>query len=69
MTLMSATKTAERLGVPQTTFSYWLREGRVPGAVKVSNMWLVPDDLSLNDIDLPQMGRPPKEEKANGNNR
>lgn len=65
MTMMSASKAAERLGIPQTTLTYWLREGRVPGAIKVSNMWLVPDTITEDDIDKPQMGRPPKTEKAN----
>ena len=44
--------------MPQPTMSRWLREGRVPGATKVSNMWLVPNNLTLDDIDVPKMGRP-----------
>jgi len=60
---LSATKAANKLGVPQTTFSGWLQDGRVPGAMKVSNMWLIPEDISLEDIDVPKMGRPQK----NGN--
>lgn len=63
---MSASKTADRLGIPQTTLTYWLRDGRVPRAEKISGMWLIPDDITLDDIDVPSMGRPPKEEKANG---
>ncbi len=58
--LISASKAAINLGVPQTTFSGWIRDGRVPGAMKVSNMWLVPDNVTIDDIDTPQMGRPPK---------
>ncbi len=65
--LMTASKMAEKLGVPQSTFSDWIRNGRVPGVVKVSNVWLVPDTVTINDIDKPAMGRP-KTEKANGHN-
>lgn len=60
---LSATKAANKLGIPQTTFSGWLQDGRVPGAMKVSNMWLIPDTITLEDIDVPKMGRPLK----NGN--
>lgn len=67
MTMMSASKTAERLGIPETALTYWLRKGRVPGAIKVSNMWLVPETVTTEDIDIPQMGRPPTK-KANGDN-
>lgn len=56
--LISASEAARRLDVPQPTMSRWLREGRVPGATKVSNMWLVPNNLTLDDIDVPKMGRP-----------
>ena len=63
--LISASEAARRLDVPQPTMSRWLRDGRVPGAIKVSNMWLVPDSITIDDIDIPEMGRPPK---TNGNN-
>lgn len=56
--LISASEMARRLDVSQTTISRWLHEGRVPNAMKVSNMWLVPDDTTLDDIDRPKMGRP-----------
>jgi len=58
--LISASEAARRMNVVQQTFSRWLRDGRVPGAMKVSNMWLVPDNVTIEDIDTPQMGRPPK---------
>lgn len=67
MSLISASEAARRLDIPQTTFSRWLIEGRVKNAQKVANMWLVPDTLTEDDIDKPQMGRPYKDEKANGN--
>lgn len=64
--LISASEAARRLEIPQPTLSRWLREGRIKRAIKVSNMWLVPDDIGIDDIDRPEMGRPPKE--PNGNN-
>jgi len=68
MQFVSATKLAELLDVPQPTFSRWILQGRVPGAVKVSNMWLVPDNLRLEDIDVPKMGRPVKQDDKRGEN-
>lgn len=61
---ISASEAARRLDVLPQTMSRWLREDRVPGAMKVSNMWLVPESISIEDIDVPVMGRPPK---TNGN--
>lgn len=65
--LISASEAARRLDVPQPTMSRWLRDGRVPGAMKVSNMWLIPESITIDDIDKPEIGRPPKEENGNGN--
>ncbi len=62
--LISASEAARRLNIPQPTMSRWLREGRVPGAMKVSNMWLIPATVTMDEIDTPVMGRPLK----NGNN-
>jgi predicted site-specific integrase-resolvase len=59
---ISASEAARRLKVPQPTMSRWLREGRIPGAMKIANMWVVPVTLELDDIDMPKMGRPVKEE-------
>lgn len=59
--LISASEAARRWNVPQTTLSRWLIDGRIPGAMKVSSMWLIPDTTKLEDIDIPVMGRPPKE--------
>lgn len=63
---ISASEAARRLNILPQTMSRWLREDRVPGAMKVSNMWLVPENVSMDDIDTPQMGRPPKEVNGNG---
>ncbi len=63
MSFVSASTAAENVGVAQSTFFDWCLAGRVPGAVKVSNMWLVPDNITLDDIDRPRMGRPRKEKK------
>lgn len=66
--LISASEMARRLKVSQTTMSRWIQEGRVPNAMKVSNMWLVPEDTTIDDIDRPKMGRPStsgQKEKAN----
>lgn len=60
--LISASEAARRLDVIPQTMSRWLREGRVRGAMKVANMWLVPESVSFEDIDVPKMGRPLKEE-------
>lgn len=61
---LSASKTAERLGVSDVTIYSWCRQGRIPGAFKVSNMWLIPKDVKLDDIDIPKIGRPPDKEKG-----
>ncbi|HFE67145.1 MAG TPA: DNA-binding protein [Chloroflexi bacterium] len=58
--LISASEAARRLNVSQASISRWIRDGRVPGAIKVANMWLVPDNLTLDDINRPRMGRPRK---------
>jgi len=60
MSFVSASEAARKMGIPQTTISKWCLAGRVPGAMKVSNMWLVPADITLADIDRPRMGRPRK---------
>ena len=60
----SASKAAKKLGVSDVTVSTWCRQGRIPGAFKVSNMWLIPVTTTLDDIDTPKMGRPP----SNGTN-
>lgn len=57
MNLLSAKEAARRLGLAGSTLTRWCIQGRVPGAVKVANMWLVPEE-SLDKIDRPAMGRP-----------
>lgn len=60
---VSAREAAKFLGVSDVTVSTWCRQGRVPGAFKVSKMWLIPSDVTIDDIDVPKMGRPSKEQE------
>lgn len=57
---VNASEAARRLGTSPQKLSDWCRRGRVPGAVKFANMWIMPVD-SLEKIDVPKMGRPVKE--------
>jgi len=61
-TYLTATEAADILGVTKATVSNWCRQGRIPGAYKVAVVWQIPL-TSLDKIDVPEMGRPPK----NGN--
>lgn len=63
--LITASEAARRLSVSAQTVINWCNQERVPGAMKLATIWLIPED-SLVMIDRPQMGRPPKEE--NGKN-
>ena len=62
--LISASEAARRLNIAQTTLSRWIRQGRVPGAKKVANIWLVHDNLTLDDIDTPTVGKPKRAAKS-----
>ena len=64
MELVSASEAARIMDIPQTTLSRWIIGGRVSGAIKVANMWLVPADITLEDIERPRMGRPKKKETS-----
>lgn len=57
--LISASEFARRVDVPESTMNRWVRRGRVPGAVKIANLWLVPEWVTIDDIERPKMGRPP----------
>jgi hypothetical protein len=49
----TAYKLAKDFDVPEETVAAWCRQGRVPGAFKRSNLWLIPRDVTVHDIALP----------------
>ena len=57
---LSAREASAILGVSNVTMSLWCREGRVPGVIKIKGQWLIPANITLDDIDRPRMGRPRK---------
>ena len=61
MEFISAREAAGILNVAPNTVTQWCVQGRVPGAKRVSGVWLIPDTITLDDIDRPKMGRPSKE--------
>jgi hypothetical protein len=61
--LITASEAGRRLDVSAQTIINWCNHGRVPGAMKLATIWVIPED-SLELIERPSMGRPPKE---NGN--
>src|SRR5262249_17115960 len=65
---MTATEFAEKINTPYPTVAGWLRDGRVPGAIrqKLGNMeiWMIPVDV-LKDFVRPKMGRPMKIKASN----
>ena len=63
---MTATEVAERLEVSDQAVLNWISQGRIPGAQKVGRTWAIPES-SLDKIDRPPMGRPPKATNGNGN--
>lgn len=52
---------AEILEVGESTLSEWCRKGLVPGAEKIGNSWVLKKSR-LNEIKIPKMGRPTKNE-------
>ena len=64
---MTAVEFAEKVNTAYPTVAKWLRDGKVPGAVrqKIGNMeiWMIPVDV-LRDFVRPKMGRPRKVEAA-----
>mgnify|MGYP000583786774 CR=1 FL=1 len=49
--------------VDGVTVARWCSDGRVPGAIKTRSQWLIPSNLSVNDVNRPKMGRPTKEQE------
>lgn len=60
---MTAAEFAEKVNTAYPTVAKWLRDGKVPGAIrqKIGNMeiWMIPVDV-LKDFVRPKMGRPMK---------
>jgi hypothetical protein len=54
---------AKRVGVPYTTVMYWVKGGRIKGAVfeeaPTGGYWLIPE-AAAEKIERPKLGRPPK---------
>jgi hypothetical protein len=63
--LLNATEAGVVYGVSKTTMADWCERGLVPGAQKVGRTWVIPAS-SLDKIDRPRMGRPPKTNGRNG---
>jgi len=61
MELLTVTDIAERYDVATSTVRRWCQRGLMPGAKRISRMWLVPVD-ALENFERPPMGRPPKED-------
>jgi excisionase family DNA binding protein len=56
---LTATEAANKMHVSDQTMINWINQGRVPGVQKVGRTWIVPES-SLQKIEQPRMGRPPK---------
>ena len=64
---ISARKAAKILGVSHVTVSKWCKEGRIPNVAILDNVaWIIPADISLDDIDRPSIGRPTKDDNEDG---
>ena len=59
---LSAREASAILGVSNVTMSLWCREGRVPGVIKIKGQWLIPEGITLEDVNRPSKGRPKKKE-------
>jgi excisionase family DNA binding protein len=44
MDYITVNEAAEKWGVSRRAITYHLVDGRIPGAVKKGNMWLIPSD-------------------------
>jgi len=64
---MTASEFAEKVNTAYPTVAKWLRDGRVPGAIRqrIGSMeiWMIPVDV-LKDFVRPKMGRPRKTESS-----
>lgn len=58
----TAYKLAKKWGIPEETIAAWCQQGRVPGAFKNANLWLIPSDITMNNINNSMMGQPVREE-------
>ena len=45
------------------TVARWCREGRVPGAMQIDAAWLIPANITLEDVERPRIGRPAVDNK------
>ena len=55
---VTAYKLAKEWSIPEETIADWCQQGRVPGAFKNANLWLIPRDITMNDIDFRMMAQP-----------
>ncbi len=63
MDYLSTSEIAEKWGLSRRRVSVYCKEGRIPGAVQKSNMWLVPSNAE-KPID-PRKARKMNQEKTN----
>lgn len=58
---LTTRQAAAKWDVPLTTVQWWARSEFIPGAFKIGNTWLIPADVTPDDIKRRPPGRPPKE--------
>lgn len=58
----TAYKLAKKWSIPEETIVNWCQQGRIPGAFKNANLWLIPSDITMNDINNSVIGQPVREE-------
>ena len=51
----TAYKLAKDWGFPEETIAAWCQQGRVPGAFKNANLWLIPRDITMKHINNSEM--------------
>jgi hypothetical protein len=57
---ISARSFAKKVKRSPTTISKWCKQGRIPGALMIDGtIWLIPKETTIDDVDVPRMGRPP----------